>query len=316
MDGRGSGRWARRALADGALGLTRTGRRSARTGVSVSSVSSLQGGRHGRHADAARSSTTPTSAKRATSPCGSSAAARRRRSSGARRSTSPRTARPRTASPSSCPSALVAGQLLPRRLHGLGDRRRHAGCATAQDDVLIKGGIPVRGTQAPAALAKASQAAACTRRRPHAGPAGLAAVPGDGQHGLHERPHRRPPQLRRAVEPVPRRHARRPAAERDAVPDRVQPRLRAHEHRHAAATSPGPNMTVAVDHDQRPAGDVHVQAADLPGRPERPGRSRSRRARRVATATRSRRPTRTRPPAPRPAPPRRCRACSARRTSS
>ena len=40
-------------------------------------------------------------------------------------------------------------------------------------------------------------------------------------------------------------------------------------------------MTVELGRDQRPAGDVHVRAADLPRRPERPERSRSRRARRV-----------------------------------
>jgi hypothetical protein len=36
------------------------------------------------------------------------------------------------------------------------------GCATAQDEVLIKGGIPVRGTAVSSALAKASQAPACS----------------------------------------------------------------------------------------------------------------------------------------------------------
>ena len=68
-------------------------------------------------------------------------------------------------------------------------------------------------------------------------------------------------------------------AEGDAVPDRVQPRLRALEHDHERVR-PRPGHDRQLGHDQRPAGDVHVQAADLPRRPERPGRSRSRRARR------------------------------------
>ena len=64
------------------------------------------------------------------------------------------------------------------------------------------------------------------------------------------------------------------------MPDRVQPRLRALEHGHQHDDA-GPEHDRPVGHDQRPAGDVHVQAADLPGRPERPGRSRPAGARRV-----------------------------------
>ena len=81
----------------------------------------------------------------------------------------------------------------------------------------------------------------------------------------------------------------------DAVPERLQPRLRAHERRTPRRHRPEHDRQLG--HGQRPAGDVQVRAADLPGRPERPGRSRPARARRSRTRTRSTRPTRTRPPA-------------------
>ena len=94
----------------------------------------------------------------------------------------------------------------------------------------------------------------------------------DRQRRLHERPHRRLPGLRRADEPVPAGHPRRPDRPGDAVPDRLQPRLRADvddERRDA-----GPEHDGRLGHGQRPAGDVRVRPADLPRRPERPGRSR------------------------------------------
>ena len=78
----------------------------------------------------------------------------------------------------------------------------------------------------------------------------------------------------------------------------------------------GPEPDRAVDHDQRPAGDLHVQAADLPGRSERPGRSRPAGARRVELEPGlGDQPEPARLRADRHAA-RRCRACSAPRTSS
>ncbi len=172
------------------------------------------------------------------------------------------------------PSGLTKGNYYLSACTPRGSGAGAYGCATAQDDVLIKGGTPVRGTQVAVGAGHGLAGPGLQRRRAHAGQAGLPAVPGDGQHGLQQPAHRHQPDLRRADEPLPAGHARRPPAARDAVPDRVQPRLRAHErvhrrqrHRH------GPEPVRAVDHDQRPAGDLHVQAADVPGRSERPGRS-------------------------------------------
>ena len=207
-----------------------------------------------------------------------------------------------------------AGQLLPRRVYGLRRRRRLAGLRHRAGRGADQGRHP--GPAAPRAPTRARRAGRrVLRRRLHAAAGRLAPVPGDGQHGLQERPHRHPPGLRRADEPVPRRHVRRPAAARDAVPDVVQPRLRAHERRHQHH-DPGPEPGGPGDHDQRRPGDVHVQAADLPRQPERPRRSRTRSRTPRRTPTRSARPTRTRRPARRSAPAPRCRARSAPRPSS
>ena len=148
------------------------------------------------------------------------------------------------------------------------------GCATAQRRGADQGRHPGPRHRAAAARPRPRRPPSLQRRWPHAGQAGLARCTRRratrGYKSVHTDVH--------LVYDAPSNlfldgHARRPAAARDAVPDRVQPRLRAHERRHEHDDArPGPDRPVG--HDQRPAGDVHVQAADLPRRPERPGRSR------------------------------------------
>ena len=145
------------------------------------------------------------------------------------------------------------------------------GCATTEKDIRIKGGTPVRGSaaQLPAMAkgAKAAQAPTCTsgahtlakpgeRVYPEIGNSGYASIHSDVFINYDA-----------IDEPLPAGHARRPAAALDAVPERLQPRLRhaqlAVEHREPAR----PEHDGGLDHGQRPAGDVQVRPADLPGRP-------------------------------------------------
>lgn len=60
------------------------------------------------------------------------------------------------------PSGLTRGNYYLSACTPYGTGAGALGCATAQDDVLIKGGIAVPGTQGASALAKASQAPACS----------------------------------------------------------------------------------------------------------------------------------------------------------
>ena len=136
----------------------------------------------------------------------------------------------------------------------------------------LEGGTPVRGTAVAAALApkaNASQAPGFS-----AGGREACRLPGTKLYpdtGNTERFYRRLHQLRRPVEPVPptARALICNGSSNAAVPDRVQPRLRAHQA--ASQPSRGPNLTV---------GSAHVPSGDLPssnftGHPNRPGRPRS-----------------------------------------
>jgi hypothetical protein len=60
------------------------------------------------------------------------------------------------------PAGLTKGNYYLSACTPKGTGRGQLGCATAREDVLIKGGIPVPGTQAASTLAKASQAPACS----------------------------------------------------------------------------------------------------------------------------------------------------------
>jgi hypothetical protein len=60
------------------------------------------------------------------------------------------------------PSGLTKGNYYLSACTPRGSGAGAYGCATARDDVLIKGGTPVRGTQVASALATASQAPACS----------------------------------------------------------------------------------------------------------------------------------------------------------
>ena len=152
------------------------------------------------------------------------------------------------------------------------------GCATSAEGHPRQGRHARPRQRRPAARAGHGRQGGAGRDlhlgRAHARQARRARVPGDRQHGLLQRAQRRLHQLRRAHEPVPAGHARRPAAALDAVPERLQPRLRSAQldHQH---DRPGPRLHGRVDHRQRAAGDVQVRPADLPGRSQRPGRSRS-----------------------------------------
>ena len=69
-----------------------------------------------------------------------------------------------------------------------------------------------------------------------------------------------------------------PHRPRHAVPDQLQPRLRAAVRQHQR----GPGHDGQLGHRERPPGPVQLRPADLPGRPERAGRPEPRRARGVA----------------------------------
>ena len=101
-----------------------------------------------------------------------------------------------------------------------------------------------------------------------------ARLPGGRKRRLRQRPHRRAHGLRRDHEPVSAGQQRRPHRPGDPVPDRLQPGLRADQHQPRGAE---PDRQLG--RGERPAGRVHVRPADLPGRPERPGRPRPARAR-------------------------------------
>ncbi len=111
-------------------------------------------------------------------------------------------------------------------------------------------------------------------RRAHPVEARRPGLSRDGQRRLRQRAHRPPHRLRDGDQPVPARHPRRPRPARDAVPERLQPRLRAHERQRQRAEHDG-----QLGPGERRRCRVHVQAADLPGQPERPGRPRPARAR-------------------------------------
>ena len=171
------------------------------------------------------------------------------------------------------PPGLSRGNYYLSACTAYGNGAGKLGCATARDEVLIKGGTPARGTQAASALAKAAQAETCSSGGRTLAKPGSRLYPETGNTGYTSSHtdvnlvYDAPSNL------LPAGHARRSPAARDAVPDRLQPRLRAHQRRREHDDArPGPDR--AVGHRQRPAGDVHVQAADVPRRPERPGRSR------------------------------------------
>ncbi len=102
-------------------------------------------------------------------------------------------------------------------------------------------------------------------RRAHAVQAGHPRLPGDRQRRLPEPAHRRLQRLRRGREPVPPGQPRRSHAALDAVPDRLQPRLRALEHERDGRSEHDRER----GQDQRPAGQLPLRPADLPRRPER-----------------------------------------------
>ena len=115
-------------------------------------------------------------------------------------------------------------QLLPGGVHAVAARtpatwaaRRRS--ATSASRAARPSAAPPSGCPRWRTGARGRAAETCTLGRAHARQAGRARVPGHRQRRLREPPQRRLHQLRRAHEPVPAGHARRPAAALDAVPD-------------------------------------------------------------------------------------------------
>ena len=180
------------------------------------------------------------------------------------------------------------------------------GCATSAADLKIKGGDPVRGKLAQQAFeahgqgprrAGASARPARARSSSRATACGLSSATAATRASTPTSSS----STTRVDQQVPAGHARRADAEVDAVPERVQPRLRSQEQHLEHGGRAGLGHDDPVDHDRRRPGDVRAPSADLPRQPERPGRSRTRSRTPRRTPTRSARPTRTRRPARRPA---------------
>ena len=170
-----------------------------------------------------------------------------------------------------------------------------AGSATTPREDDAPGDAPQVATAyshpgAPAALQ--SPLAPCSSGAHSLSHFGERVYPEDGQRRLHERPHGRTPGLRRRHEPLPAREPRRPDGSSHAVPDRLQPRLRAHERERRR-----PEHDRRLGPRERTARVLHVRPADL-SRAIRTGRTTPTRSRtRSPTRTPSARRTRTRPPA-------------------
>ena len=286
-------------------------------GVSVSAVSSLKAGATAGTLTGKVVNDTGNARRAARSRCGSCAAARSaRRRSAARRSRSPRTAPPTTASPSSCRRGLTKGNYYlsactsygtgggaARLRHGAGrraDQGRHPGPRHAgRHRAAPRPRRPRVCSAGGRTLAKPG-----SRLYPETGNTGYSSVHTD-VNLIYDAP---------TNLFLPGTHVDLAAA-RDAVPDRVQPRLRAHERVHQHRR-PGPEP----DRRSRSRSTASRRPSRSSSRPTRATRTartiptRWRTPRR--TPTRSARPTRTRPPARRSATPPRSRACSAPRTSS
>ena len=178
------------------------------------------------------------------------------------------------------PAGLARGNYYISSCTPSGNGAGKYGCATAQDEVLVKGGYAVRGAGATAALkARAAQAPACSAGGRTLSKPGMKVYPETGNTGypsVHTDVH--------IVYDAPSNlfldgTLRRPAAARDAVPDRVQPRLRAHEHGHE-------------HHGPRPEHDVTRSRSTA-------SRRRSRSSSRPTPATRTARTIPTPPRTPR-----------------
>ena len=238
-------------------------------GVTVGSVSSLEAGAKAGTLRGEVVNRTDQRGRRQGHACASSAPAPPRSSSAPPTVRVPANASAAYSVAVKLPERPEPRQLLPGGVHAVGTAPATSGARRPQKDIRIKGGTPVRGAAvrlpALATGAQAAQARDLPLGRAHARQARRARLSGDRQRRLRQRPQRRLHQLRRAHEPVPAGHARRPAAALDAVPERLQPRLRPPQldHQH---DRPGPGLHGRLDHGQRPAGDVQVRPADLPGR--------------------------------------------------
>ncbi len=165
-------------------------------------------------------------------------------------------------------------------------------CATARRGVDI-------GSQAEGGPASTEQTGARRRpstrrrgarslhaRRTHALQARRPRLPRDGQRRLHQRPHRRQPDLRRGRKRIPPRDQRRPRRSRHPVPEQFQPRLRAQRAGQLGRARPR-HGSRRGDGERRPRAHFEFVQPTYPGRPERPGRSESGRPRGRAGAPKS-----------------------------
>ena len=274
-----------------------------------------EGGRDGRHADGqgrqrhrprdARAGRRPDHAPRDAAPG----------RSGARRSTSPRTARPPTASPSSSRRGCRRATTTSSACTPYGTGAGKLGCATAQRRRADQGRHPgprhagrLRAGQgragrrpaAPAAARWPSRAPGCTRRR---------ATPATrSSHTDVNLVYDAPSNLF-----LPGTHVDLQQRATQCLTDFSLDFERTNDV--TSTTTPGPDLT--VQSVTSTASRRRSRSSSRPTRATRTARTIPTRWRtRRRTRTRSARPTRTRRPARRPATARRCRACRARRTSS
>ena len=148
-------------------------------------------------------------------------------------------------------------------------------CATAERHLQIGQGAPVAHSAVSGGFAGSSllvgRAFALAVRGPR--------VSRDRQRRLHERPHRRVPRLRRATRTCSCR------GRTFVLTDRATQCLTDFSldfERTSPNADDGPNMTRQLGARERPAGELHVRAADVSRRPERPERPRPAGARGLA----------------------------------
>ena len=145
------------------------------------------------------------------------------------------------------PRVLRARLVRARRVRAAGGRSGALGARRPSG--ISRSGRP-RTSRRP--RRRAAPSATCSSGAHSLSPFGAHVYPGDRQRRLHERPHRRLPDLRHGVQPVPAGDARRPHRPGDAVPDRLQPRLRADVAEHQGR----PEHDRRLGARERPAGDA------------------------------------------------------------
>ena len=140
-------------------------------------------------------------------------------------------------------------------------------CASARRsvDVGAQGGGARTAAVSPAGATAARRSRGLLVRRPHPVASRGPRLSGDGERRLHQRPHRREPDLRRGRKRIPAGDERRPERPGHAVPQRLQPRLRAQRARQRRRARAG-NAGRRRGGERRPATFEFVQPT-YPGDP-------------------------------------------------